>query len=282
MTRTAITVLIAASSFASTSALAAAFAMVTDLKGEAWVLEGAKPPRKLSLLGYIESPAQIKVDPAGKLAVTYFSSGVQYSFAGPARVALDTAAAKVIEGQAAVFKKVTPEKAIGGGLTTEQWRRLQQAVIVMRAVRPSFSVVGPDDTVVLDSTPEFEWTVAPGAKGYRLVVYGADNNIVYEGTTQQNLLRVGTALQPGKHYRWKVDPLGVSRPSSPQGSFTVADEAIRERFVAMRQSAGGELPARTFYATSLEAQGYSHDARAEWKALARDYPEEAEIALRSR
>ena len=97
MTRTAITVLIAASSFASTSALAAAFAMVTDLKGEAWVLEGAKPPRKLSLLGYIESPAQIKVDPAGKLAVTYFSSGVQYSFAGPARVALDTAAAKVIE-----------------------------------------------------------------------------------------------------------------------------------------------------------------------------------------
>jgi hypothetical protein len=281
MLRTAVIILLAATGFASSSALAAAFAMITELKGDAWVLEGAKP-RKLSLLGYIESPAQIRVDPAGKLAVTYFSTGMQYSFAGPARVALDTAAVKVIEGKAAESKKVTPEKAIGSGLSTEQWRRLQQAVIVMRAVRPSFSVVGPADTAVLDRSPEFEWTVAPGAKGYRLVVYAADNNIVYEGTTQQNLMRVGAPLQPGKQYRWKVDALGVQRPAAPQGTFSVADDATRERFSVLRRSAGGELPARAFYATALEAEGYAHDARAEWKALARDYPDEAELALRGR
>jgi hypothetical protein len=282
MSRTAIAILIAAGGLATASgAQAAAFAMVTDLKGEAWVMEGAKP-RKLSLLGYIENPAEIKLDAPAKLAVTYFSSGVQYSFAGPARVALDSAAAKVIEGQAAVFKKVTPEKAIGGGLTTEQWRRLQQAVVVMRAVRPSFSVVGPADTVVLDRTPEFEWTAAAGAKGYRLVVYGPDNSLVYEGTTQQNLMRVGTALQPGKQYRWKVDALGVSKPAAPQGSFAVADAAARERLVAMKKSAGADLGGRAFYATRLEAEGYAHDARAEWKALAREYPDEPEIVLRSR
>jgi hypothetical protein len=281
MKRTAIPVLLMVGCLASTSALAAAFAMVTDLTGEAWVMEGAKA-RKLALLGYIEVPAEIKVDPAGKLAVTYFSSGVQYSFAGPSRVAFDTASPKVIDGPVGESKKVTPEKAIGGGLTTEQWRRLQQAVIVMRAMRPTFSVVGPDDTVVVDRTPEFEWTVAPGAKGYRLVVYGPDNSIVYEGTTQQNSMRVGAALQPGKNYRWKVDALGVSRPSSPQGSFAVADEPVRERLLGMKRSAGAELGARAFYATALEAEGHSHDARAEWKALAREYPNEPEIMLRSR
>jgi cytochrome c-type biogenesis protein CcmH/NrfG len=46
--------------------------------------------------------------------------------------------------------------------------------------------------------------------------------------------------------------------------------------------AGTELGARSFYATTLEAQGHAHDARAEWKALAREFPNQPEIAERSR
>src|SRR5207245_7024908 len=73
----------------ATQVFAAPFAMITDLKGQAWALDGAQP-RKLALLGYIENPTEIKVDPAGKLAITYFANGVQYSFAGPARVSLES------------------------------------------------------------------------------------------------------------------------------------------------------------------------------------------------
>src|SRR4051794_28717295 len=101
--------------------LAAPFAMVTDLKGQAWAMDGGQP-RKLSLLGYIENPTEMKVDANGKVAITYFANGVQYSFAGPSRVALENAAPKVIDGQAGEFKKVTPEKSIGGGLSSDQWR----------------------------------------------------------------------------------------------------------------------------------------------------------------
>jgi len=126
---------------AANAALAAPFAMVTDLKGEAWAIEGDKP-RKLSMLGYIENPTEVKVDQAAKLAVTYFANGMQYNFAGPARVALESSAPKVIDGQAANAKKVTPEKAIGGGLNSDQWRRLQQATVVMRSVKTTFTVVG--------------------------------------------------------------------------------------------------------------------------------------------
>ena len=284
MGRSAIKLWAAAGCLTAGTALAAPFAMITDLKGEAWALEGGQQ-KKLALLGYIETPTQVKVEPSASLAVTYFANGTQYNFSGPARVALETEAPKVIDGQAAQAKKVAPEKGIsGGGLSTEQWRRLQQATVVMRNVKSTFAVVGPDKTEVIAPEPEFEWTAAPGARGYRLVVYGPDNSIVHEQTTEQNRLRPGSALalKPGQRYRWKVDALGVAKPVSASGSFSVADDTARERFGELRKSAGGELPARTFYATTLEAEGHAHDARAEWKALAKEFPDQPEIVRRSR
>ena len=219
-------------SLLATQVFAAPFAMVTDLKGQAWAMDGAQP-KKLALLGYIENPTEVKVDPNGKVAITYFANGVQYSFAGPARVSLESGAPKVIDGQAGEFKKVTPEKSIGGGLSSDQWRRLQQATVVMRNVKTTFTVVGPDKTAVLDKTPEFEWTAVSGAKGYRLVVYGPDNDILHEATTEQNSLRPSLELESGKRYRWKVDALGVAKPVSASGVFTVADDAARERMSEM-------------------------------------------------
>jgi len=277
MARTFIAVL----AFIAAPALAAPFAMVTDLKGQAWAMHGDQQ-KKLALLGYIENPTEVKVDANGKVAITYFANGVQYSFAGPARVSLESGAPKVIEGQPSEFKKVTPEKSIGGGLSSDQWRRLQQATVVMRSVKTTFAVVGPDKTAVLDRTPEFEWTPAAGAKGYRLVVYGPDNDIIHEATTEQNSLRPSLELESGKRYRWKVDALGVAKPVSASGAFTVADDAARQRASEMKLNAGTELGARSFYATTLEAEGHAYDARAEWKALAKDYPDQPEIVSRSK
>lgn len=258
---------------------AAPFAMVTDLKGGA-----SSDAGKLSLLSYIEKPTQVSVEPGAKLVVTYFANGTQYSFSGPARVSLETSTPKVIEGQQTEARKVGPEKTIsGGGLSADQWRRLQQATVVMRTVRPSFTVVGPDKTAVLDRQPEFEWTALPGAKGYRLVVYGPDNAVIHEMRTDKNSARPGSALklEPGKRYRWKVDALGVQKPQSTSGAFTVAEDAVRGELVAAKPS-GGDTAARAFYATQLEMQGHAHDARAEWKALAREFPNEAEFAERAK
>lgn len=281
-TRTALKLMVTGGLLAAVSAWAAPFAMVTDLKGDAFALQGGQQ-KKLALLGYIENPTEIKVEGQGKVSVTYFSSGVQYNFSGPSRVALEAAAPKVIEGAAVDAKKVTPEKAIGGGsLNSDQWRRLQQATVVMRNVKSTFSVVGPDKTAVLATQPEFEWTAAPGAKGYRVVVYGANNDILHESTTEQNALKLSSMeFKPGQRYRWKVDALGVSKPSSASGTFTVAADAARERMQSLKPQ-GNDLGARSFYATLLEAEGHAHDARAEWKALARDYPNEPEIAQRGR
>jgi len=262
-------------------AQAAPFAMITDLKGNAWASDYGKQ-QKLTLLSYVESPVEVKVEPSTTLGVTYFASGMQYSFQGPARVALDLQAPRVVEGQPAQPTKLGPEKSIAGGLSKDQWRRLQQATVVMRTVKPSFAVVSPDKSLVLTREPEFEWTTAGEAKRFRLVVYGPDNRILHEATTEQTALQPGSALklQPGQRYRWKVEVLGVPTPARAVGYFTTENEALREKIIANRPGVGAPLAARIFFATSLEMDGYPADARAEWKMLAREYPDVPEIKQR--
>jgi hypothetical protein len=62
----------------------------------------------------------------------------------------------------------------------------------------------------------------------------------------------------------------------------VAEAPVRKDMLGLKASMGSDAAARAFYATALEAQGHTYDARAEWKALARDYPEEAEYSARTR
>src|SRR4051812_49906767 len=131
MSRTTITIFATVGSLFAAQAVAAPFAMITDLKGQAWALDGAQP-RKLALLGYIENPTEIKVDPAGKLAITYFANGVQYSFAGPSRVALESVAPKVIDGTAGEGEKMTPGETNGGGLSQDPRRPPPPANVVVR------------------------------------------------------------------------------------------------------------------------------------------------------
>lgn len=266
----------------ATAAHAAPFALVTDLSGGASVMEGAKQS-KVSLLSYIESPSELKVEAAGKVGITYFANGVQYSFEGPARVALDAKEPRVVEGKPAQPTKVGPEKGISGGLSNDQWRRLQQATVVMRTVKPNFTVVSPGDkSMVLARQPEFEWTPAADAKRYRVVVYGPDNQVLHEATTDKTSLQAAALnLAPGVQYRWKVDALGVSKPASTGALFTVADDSARDRMTAIRPDPAAPLPAQILYATNLEAEGFLADARAAWKALAVKHPDIPEIKQRT-
>lgn len=279
MHRTLFPAALAAVLLASGPVLAAPYAMVTDLKGGEPAATEAGKPKKLALLGYLEAPTEVKLEGANRLTVTYFANGTQYTFAGPARVALEPGGAKVLEGAAAEAKKVAPEKAIsGGGLNNDQWRRLQQATVVMRNVKTTFAVVGPDKAASLSGEPALEWTAVEGARRYRVTVYGADSQIVHEAAAEQNSLRVPAGkLQPGVEYRWKVDAIGVAKPVSAQGTFTVADAATRERIALLKPAAGADFAVRAFYAAMLTAEGFSHDARAEWRQLAKEFPDEPAI-----
>src|SRR5688572_15513467 len=112
-------------------AQAAPFAMVTGINGEATGTLAGKS-RPLTLLAFIQGPEEVSVASRGRLVITYFASGMQYSVEGPAKMVLAAAEPQVLEG-AAQRKKISPDKWIGeGGLSSDQWRRLTQATSVMR------------------------------------------------------------------------------------------------------------------------------------------------------
>jgi len=253
---------------------AAPFAMVTEVKGDPTAtLEGKS--RKLTLLAFIQGPEEVSVAPKGRLVVTYFASGMQYSVDGPAKLVLAATEPQVLEG-AAQRRKISPDKWIGeGGLSTDQWRRLSQATSVMRDVTASFAVVSPNNSVVLAPAPLFEWTPAANVRRYKLVIYGPQSQVLYEEVTTGTALRPAPSLQlqAGVKYRWKVDQLGVAQPRSASGVFSVASDAERARAMAGKPDEPPNLASRLYYATMLEAEGYENDAREEWKALIKDFPE---------
>jgi hypothetical protein len=259
---------------------ASPFAMVTEVKGDPTATLAGKS-RTLTLLAFIQGPEEVSVAPKGRLVVTYFASGMQYSVEGPARLVLAATAPQVLQG-AAERRKISPDKWIGeGGLSHDQWRRLTVATHVMRDATSSFSVLSPNNSVVLAPAPLFEWTPAAGVKRYKLVLYGPQNQVLHEEITAATALRPAhnLNLQPGIKYRWKVDQLGVAQPRSASGVFSMATEAERMRALAGR-SEEPNLASRLYYATMLEAEGYENDAREEWRALIKDFPEVQEARRR--
>lgn len=262
-------------------AMADPVAMVTDLKGDAW--HGGDRSLRLNMLHYFEAPTQVRLAPQSTLSVTYFANPVQYVFKGPALLTIETAAPRLTEGAPPDTRRVGPEKGIGGGLTRDQWRRLQQAAIVMRAVRASFVVISPNQTSVLSPNIELSWTPVDGVTGYRVMVSDdADKPLADLPTASTTIhLPESVRLQKGMTYRWKVDAILPSDTLTAFGVFDVASTDIEQKFAQLRPAPDAELAAQVYFATLLDIEGFAYDARVEWRRLAKLFPEERAITRRA-
>ena len=266
----------------SASILAAPVAMITDLKGSAFVGN-----QKVSMLKYLDAKSELRLEGQSSVVITYFANPVQHTFTGPSKIMVGDTAPSAIEGASGDTKRVGPNTTIQGGLSGDQWRRLQQAAVVMRDVKPRFDVIAPNNTSILSANDvELSWTPMDGAKSYRVVVYDdATSKIIHEATVSGGIttaeLPASADLQTGKKYRWKVDALGISKPSGAFGIFTVADQPTVGKMNTIRPTDTADRPARVFYATLLEIEGYSYDAKQEWKRLAKQFPNEEALVQRS-
>ena len=262
-------------------AFAEPVAMVTDMKGSAW--HGGDKALPINMLHYFEAPTLVRLGPNSTLTVTYFANSVQYSFKGPALLTIEAASPRVSEGTPAETRRVGPEKAIGGGLTKDQWRRLQQAAIVMRSTRAAFLAIAPNQTMVLSTRVEFSWTPAEGATAYR-VTFSDDNDatlVEMETTATAVALPVSVRLVRGRTYRWKVEAVGVPDPLIAFASFATASVEMEQRMAQLRPIESADLAAQVYYATLLDIEGFTFDARAEWRRLARMFPDERAIQRRA-
>jgi hypothetical protein len=187
-------------------------AMATDVKGSA-TGAGSKPAPN-GMLHSFDAPTTGRLAGGSLLSVTYFANPVQYTFRGPAVFTIDATGPKVSEGATPEVKRVGPEKSIDGGLTKDQWRRLQQATVVMRSSRLAFAVISPNQTTLLAPRVEFSWTQAAGAQGYRVSLHDdADMSLAtWTSATTTSEVPASTRLEPGKSYRWKVETLGTPTP----------------------------------------------------------------------
>ena len=256
-------------------------AMVTDIKGDAWY--GGERRLPLMLLHYFEAATQVRLAPDSTLSITYFANPVQYLFKGPALLTVETTAPKMTEGTPPEARRVGPEKGIGGGLSPDQWRRLQAAAVVMRARRAAFVVISPNQTTVLSPQVELSWTAVDGATGYQVVVSDNADRVLAELPVSSTSVFIPDSirLQNGMTYRWKVDAKLGSETLSAFGAFEAASAEIEQKFARLRPAPTAEFAAQVYFATLLDIEGFTHDARIEWQRLAKLYPNERAIARRA-
>lgn len=256
-------------------------AMATEVKGTA-TLTGSKPG-PISMLHYFDAPTTVRLAPGSLLAVTYFANPLQYTFKGPALVTIESAGPKVSEGAAPEIRRVGPEKAIDGGLTKDQWRRLQQATVVMRSARLAFAVISPNQTIILSPRTELSWTPAAGAQSYRVAVSDENDQPIatWTSATTTSPLPESAKLPAGKSFRWKVETLDAPQPLVASGIFSTATVDAANRMAQLRPADDADLAANVFYATLLDIEGFAHDAKAEWRRVARQFPDERAIQRRA-
>ena len=256
-------------------------AMATDVKGTA-MLTGSKPGQ-VSMLHYFDAPTTVRLAPGSLLAVTYFANPVQYTFKGPALVTMESAAPKVSEGAQPEIRRVGPEKAIDGGLTRDQWRRLQQATIVMRSTRLAFAVTSPNQTTILSPRTELSWTPATGGQTYRITLSDENDNSIatWASSTTSTPLPETARLAAGKSFRWKVETLDAPQPLVASGMFSTATVDDQRRMAQLRPANSEDLAANVYYATLLDIEGFAHDSKSEWRRLARQFPDEPAIQRRA-
>ncbi len=255
--------------------------MATDVKGTV-TLVGDKPV-PIGMLHYFEAPTTVRLAPGATLAVTYFANPVQYSFKGPSVLTIEAIVPKASEGAAPEIRRVGPERSIDGGLTKDQWRRLQQATVVMRSARLAFAVISPNQTSILSPRAELSWTPAAGARSYRLTLSDDQDNPIatWPSTSTTSTIPETARLAAGKSFRWKVEAVDVAPPLVASGVFSTATAEVAERMTRQRPADGGDLAANVFYATLLDIEGFASDAKAEWRRLARQFPDEQALRRRA-
>jgi hypothetical protein len=250
-------------------AAASPVAMVTDLEGAAT----AKERRALSVLDEIELGSTITLSSGSKLVFVYYSSGVEYGFAGPGRLKVLESAPEVMAGKPPLVRRL-----LAGG---ERSTRISpsgkiQASLVMRGegTESSLVLLGPLSKIV-ETRPRFTWERLPQAERYRFELVDEDLQTVAHATLTDTSYELdqGIVLPPGL-YTWEVETRlpGAIRAAN-WGVFTVASVEERELLNGLRPPPGASFSERVVYAVWLQQTGFLHDAQQAWRQLKDERPE---------
>ena len=254
------------------SGLSCADLLVTDLVGKAEI-EGKG---KVNTLSDIPAGNQLRLSEGSRMTAIDTASGNEFALRGPGLYSIENTGPKVLKGTPIETKilPVTnlPNAKLAGG-------RLSMAALVMRkTTRNNIPVpVSPVNTTVLTTTPLLRWSPVEGATAYHVSLFDEAGAEVFATRTKQTEqpLSAAAKLTHGRLYSWRVEALGPNgRFAEAATQFSVVTEAQSRLLSLLRPGVGDGYGRRVLYALQLQEAGVIEDARAVWKSLADERPDD--------
>ena len=250
--------------------------MVTDLQGKATItLAGRSMPA--TILSEITVGAQIQLPADAALVLLYLDSGAEYGIKGPALVVARQTQPESLSGAPPVRRA----SVLGPAIRVKP-AGLGQAAIVMRslAVNHRIQLLAASNTLVLDRQPELRWQAPQPGLRYQVEIADDTGRILHEAQVDGTSLPVPASLQlsDGQAYTWAVSArLPDGRRYASSGNFSVASAELRAQANGLAAAAGTDVPSRVTYGVWLDQSGLKDEARALWRVLAAERPEDERL-----
>lgn len=239
-------------------------AFVADIAGNA-AIEG---DGKLNFLAELKAGTRLMLGTGATVAVTYASTGTEYTVRGPGEFLVGATEVKAEKGAAPTKRVVT---SVQDRAVIAHVSKTATASLRMRSVpvdRPKPGLQYPVDTRVTTLQPVLLFR-GDAPAGSEVTITDASGKAVWKGTAQQGTLKPAVKLSPATRYRWTV--------MTPKGSLgeaqfeTVASDALTR--AARSQASARSFSERVMHAMLLQELGATEEARQAWAALAAERPD---------
>jgi hypothetical protein len=251
-------------------------AFVTDLQGSATLVRtaGSAPA---TLLTELPAGARVQLAAGTLLTALYAVTGDQFTALGPGTVLFEAKGASAVDS-------ARVERRPAGAVPVVRLKAagLAQGGLVMRSL--GLRALGPSG-VILSRSPVFLWEDTRQSPRYRFTLLDAESAVIHRRETPERGIRLpeGLDLRPGAGYRWELSALaGDTVVQTVRTNFQIAPADLAAQAEALRPSGGrGTFADRVAYAIWLEQAGLAEEARARWRELAAERPDEPVIKARA-
>jgi hypothetical protein len=266
--------LIAAGALAANAAEPVAF--VADLQGNA-TIEG---DGKVNFLAELAAGTRLLLGTGATVAVTYASTGSEFTFHGPGEFLVAAAEVKAERGVAPKKRTVSvlPDPAVVAKASRTANASLRMRGIGLQAgnkIALEFPVGG---TRITTLQPVLRWSGEADAEEFNVSVADSAGKEVWKGSVKPAMAKPAVKLSPATIYTWTVmTPKG----GRAEGRFETVSAAAMARADKSRVSAR-TVSERVMHALVLQEMGATQEAKEAFAALARDRPDLPELAALGR
>ncbi|HUQ28773.1 MAG TPA: hypothetical protein VM051_09275 [Usitatibacter sp.] len=265
--------LLAAGAVAAHAAEPVAF--VADLQGNATIDGNGK----VNFLAELPAGTRLLLGIGSTVAVTYASSGSEFTLQGPGEYLV---AATEVKAQRGVAPRKRTVSVLPDAAVIAKASRTANASLRMRGINPQgtskVALEFPVATRITTLQPTLRWSGEPTADEFTVTVMDSAGKEVWKGSVKPATAKPGVKLAPATVYTWTVmTPQGARA----DGRFETVSAA------AMAKAEKSRAAARTFservmHAFVLQEMGATQEAKDAWAALARDRPDLPELGVLAR